>query len=109
MRLLRFSAGRVSIAFVGPQASRRANAQYRGKDRPTNVLSFTYRPPVDATLGEILLCPMVIRREAGRGEYRQRVKFLIEHGLIHLTGRDHASAGEQRAWDKIERRVSLSV
>ena len=105
--------GRITITIVTPTMSKKLNRQYRHRDRPTNVLSFDYAHdrqsgkdrPVD---GEILLCTFVIRREAkeqGRA-YQEYLKFLLEHGLIHLLGLDHQTAKEQRTWEKFEHRLA---
>ena len=104
--------GRVAVVMAPPKLSRRLNRQYRRRDRPTNVLSFDYAHEAQVKqqfplAGEIILCPTVIRREAreqGR-EYRAYLRFLLEHGLIHLLGRDHRTPQEQRVWTQIEQRL----
>jgi probable rRNA maturation factor len=57
--------------------------------------------------GEILLCPDVIRHEAKAGgqRYPERLKMLLEHGLIHLLGLDHRTDAQQQVWEKYERQV----
>jgi probable rRNA maturation factor len=95
------------VAFVSSPTSRALNTRYRRKRRPTNVLSFQYQPALDGVIGELILCPAVIRQEAPRSGYRDRLRFLIEHGLIHLRGLDHQSAREQKQWAVIERQLAL--
>lgn len=103
--------GRIAVTIVPPTISRKLNKQYRRRDRPTNVLSFDYRHEkiqADYPLeGEVLLCPAVIRREARTYEqtYRHRLRLLLEHGLIHLLGLDHASAAEQQRWERYEQQL----
>src|ERR1700681_3857377 len=62
------AAGReISVLLVGPAASRRLNAQYRGRDRPTNVLSFPAPRGLAAApglLGDLVICPAIVRAEA---------------------------------------------
>lgn len=100
---------------VGPAESRRLNRTYRGKDRPTNVLSWLWpadgQPTDEREWGEIVLCPAVIRREAGDYDrtYREHLQRLLEHGLVHLLGLDHKTAAEQRRWRRYERRLTPSV
>lgn len=87
----------------------KTNRRYRGKPAPTNVLSFRYQrqAPGEHILGEIFLCAPVIRREARAGgeTFSHRLRFLLEHGLIHLTGRDHQTAADLRRWRRIEQRL----
>lgn len=105
--------GRIVISTVSPATSQRLNTTYRRRARATNVLSFTYgvgQAPRGAsdTIGEIILCPVVVRREArvfGQ-PYRDRFRFLLEHGLIHLLGLDHHTAADARRWQRYERRLS---
>src|SRR5947207_3439709 len=83
----------LSIAFISPAKSREINKKYRGKNKPTNVLSF----PFGKNEGEILLCREVIKKEAkeirknkktdGR-TYREWEGFLVIHGMLHLKGMD---------------------
>jgi probable rRNA maturation factor len=75
--------GHVAVAFVDADSIARLNAGHRGKDRPTDVLSF----PIDGTepvqgpreLGDIVICP----------EYTEDLREAIVHGALHLTGMDH--------------------
>lgn len=95
---------------------RRLNRRWRKRDRPTNVLSFQYDAGRAALItpervwGEILICPAVIRREAPRFSrtYRAHLRALVEHGLIHLLGLDHATARQQKTWQRYERRLKSS-
>lgn len=102
--------GRISIITVSPATSRRLNERYRRRPRPTNVLSFryasTHQPAADEQ-GEIILCPAVIRDEAKvLGQpYAQRLKFLLQHGCIHLLGLDHQTPAAVRRWSRYERRL----
>ncbi len=80
----------VTLRFVGTREGRMLNARFRGKDGPTNVLTFVYDDVVPLT-GDIVLCVPVVRGEARR----QRITFtahcahLVVHGLLHLQGFDH--------------------
>src|ERR1700680_146682 len=68
------AAGReISVLLVGPAASRTLNAQYRGRDRPTNVLSFPAPPGIAgsaALLGDLVICPALLRAEGGAHDKR---------------------------------------
>ena len=79
---------------------RRLNRTYRGKDAPTNVLSFPFQTPPGAAaeddgayLGDVVLAAETVRLEADeRGiERRHHLQHLVVHGLLHLLGYDHDS------------------
>lgn len=106
--------GVVSVVTVSPRMMARLNGAWRGKPQPTNVLSFqlspgTSRSTPETVWGEIVLCPAVIRREAvaQRRAYRSYLRFLLEHGLIHLFGLDHHTKRQRRAWARYEQRLKL--
>lgn len=84
----------LSISFVSPAISHKWNKQYRGKDKPTNVLSF----PLSKKSGELLLCESVMKKEAPDFEmpYRKFMIFLLIHGMLHLKGMDHGSTMERK-------------
>lgn len=92
----------LSLSFVGPTRAQKLNAQYRKKTYTPNVLSF----PLDATTGEIVICPAIARSE--HKQYNLSVDgyitFLFIHGLLHLKGHDHHTNAEAEAMEKLERR-----
>lgn len=83
----------LSLAFVGPNRMRELNRAYRGKDSPTDILSF----PLSGAGGEILICISESRRAArkfGR-PYGNFVTFLFIHGCVHLKGYGHGARMER--------------
>ena len=85
---------------------RRLNGEHRGKDKPTNVLSF----PGDAAaghLGDVALALGTVRREAEAAGKRFAAHFahLVAHGALHLLGHDHMAAGEARRMERAEARA----
>jgi probable rRNA maturation factor len=92
---------------VGPAESRRLNAQYRGRDKPTNVLSFPVADlPVTGEprpLGDLVICPQVLRTEAReqKKSLREHWAHLVVHGSLHLIGYDHERDTDA---DRMERR-----
>jgi probable rRNA maturation factor len=79
----------VSLSFVTRRKMKSLNRRYRGKDRPTDVLSFNMDE--GKLLGDVLICPDVAKsnaREYGV-TFDQEVARLTVHGLLHLKGMDH--------------------
>lgn len=93
--------------FVGVRTMRQANRDWRGKDRPTDVLSFPGGPtPEGRHLGDVLVCVPVARRQAADGGWtaEREVRRLLLHGVLHCMGHDHESDGGAMA--RLERRLA---
>ena len=71
------------------------NHAYRTKDKPTNVLSFTYED-LDNYLGDLVICLPVVEREASeQGKtVKNHMAHMIVHGMLHLLGYDHENETE---------------
>jgi probable rRNA maturation factor len=80
----------LALRLVGAAEGRRLNAQYRGKDYATNVLTFVY-DDTNPLSGDLVLCMPVVRREAReQGKTLARhCAHLVVHGMLHLQGYDH--------------------
>lgn len=77
----------LSIVLVGPKTIQKLNKKHRKKNRPTDVLSYTY----NNTSGEIVICPKVVKKNAkkfGQSFEKELTRVLI-HGILHLLGGDH--------------------
>ncbi|MFM6853302.1 MAG: rRNA maturation RNase YbeY [Sphingopyxis sp.] len=128
----------VSIRLTSDAQVQGLNAQWRGKDKPTNVLSF---PQMDAALivamasdagdgadeesaednwaddaGEILLGDIILAaetciREAGEKgiSIEAHATHLVVHGMLHLLGYDHIDDGEAVAMEDLERSIMASL
>ncbi len=83
----------LSIACVSEKKSKEINKKYRKINKPTNILSFA----LAKNMGEIVLCPAVIRREAKNfgKTFDQFLGFLVIHGMLHLEGMAHGSRMEE--------------
>jgi probable rRNA maturation factor len=91
----------VSVRAVGSARSRSLNSVYRGKDRPTNVLSFEgpgAMPDGSRILGELVICVPVVAREArAQGKsIESHWAHMTVHGVLHLLGFDHERDREAR-------------
>jgi rRNA maturation RNase YbeY len=86
----------LSVAFVDEKTSHSINKTYRGKDRPTNVLSF----PISKNSGELILCLSLVKKESKDDEknfgknFEDLLGFLVIHGMLHLKGMDHGAIME---------------
>ena len=103
VRATRPGAVEVTVRFVDAAEGRSLNAQYRGKDYATNVLTFPYaRAPVLA--GDLVLCLPVVLREAAEQCKPAPAHFahLVVHGMLHLQGYDHMTGADARAMEDRE-------
>ncbi|MEO0545616.1 MAG: rRNA maturation RNase YbeY [Pseudomonadota bacterium] len=100
----------VSVVFTDDTSIQALNAQWRGMDKPTNVLSFAANDasgPTSPLLGDIVLALQTIAREAKAQEkaFDDHVTHLLVHGFLHLLGHDHLDDEEADAMEETERRV----
>ena len=116
MRLSELMAGvrraDVHVVFADDAFLRGLNARWRGIDRATDVLSFTYQddgPDASrrALEGELVLSTARLAAQAKRYRHSPGSELLrlITHGLLHLCGHDHMKAGERRIMRAAERRA----
>jgi probable rRNA maturation factor len=119
----------LGVRVVGPTESRRLNARYRGRDKPTNVLSFpaaelpvgpSKKPqtafdggasargaPANSVvrpLGDLVICPDVLRAEAREQHKSLRAHWahLVVHGALHLVGYDHEDPADANRMERRE-------
>lgn len=92
-------------AFIQP-----LNRDYRGKDKPTDVLSFSQREgeeadPDDPVLGDVVICvPIATTQAAERGHsLGHELRVLLVHGICHLLGYDHEADDEAEEMEALER------
>jgi probable rRNA maturation factor len=102
--------GEIALLFTGDRSIAEINAAWRGKNQPTNVLSFPATPAMPIPegearpLGDIVLAHGVISREAAeQGKtLHDHTAHLIVHGVLHLLGFDHASEKEAEEMERLE-------
>lgn len=100
-RAARAAGAAGTIVLAGDRMVRRLNARHRGRNKPTNVL--TYEAPAP----EMILALGVVRREAAAASRRpaHHLAHLVVHGALHLAGYDHLAAGEARRMEQAEARI----
>lgn len=108
------AGGQASIVLADDAMVQGLNASYRGKDQPTNVLSFPFEPPPGVVppeaaryLGDIILASETLLREAADLGIppAHHLQHLVVHGLLHLVGFDHIEAAQAEAMEALETRV----
>ncbi|SDU18403.1 rRNA maturation RNase YbeY [Halopseudomonas salegens] len=100
----------LTIRLVDADESRALNHAYRGKDAPTNVLSFPAELPPELEiplLGDLVICVPVVDREAGeQGKTaEQHWAHMVIHGCLHLLGHDHTDDVEADLMESLERQL----
>jgi len=97
----------VTVLLTDDESVRALNAQFRGKDAPTNVLSFPAPRNPEFHLGDIALAYGVCAREAAeQGKpIAHHLQHLVVHGVLHLCGLDHMGDDEAEAMEGLERAV----
>ena len=101
-------AAELSIVLADDGLLRRLNRRWRGRDAPTNVLSFANGAPL---LGDVVLAFETVSREAAEQAkpLADHLAHLVTHGVLHLRGYDHETAGEARRMEALERRVLAHI
>ncbi len=104
-RAARTGGGGSVVVLAADRTVRRLNARDRGRNKPTNVL--TYDPPAPGLPGQIVLALGMVRREAAAAGRRpaHHLAHLVVHGALHLAGHDHHRAGEARRMEMAEARI----
>jgi probable rRNA maturation factor len=97
--------GELTVRVVGAAESRALNRRYRGKDKPTNVLSFPSQAP--GVLGDLAICAAVVAREAREQGKRPDAHWahMVVHGTLHLLGFDHIRPADAKVMEGRERAI----
>jgi probable rRNA maturation factor len=96
LKILDYADKEISVSFVDDKNIKQLNKQYLGKDKATNVLSFSllegeYGDINPQILGDIIVSVETAQRDAlyGKLTIDQEIDFLIIHGILHLLGYNH--------------------
>ncbi len=104
----------ISVTFVRSVTIHRINRDYRGIDRPTDVISFAARDGLDAMvaeeekdLGDIFINIDYARRQAKEygHSYRREIGFLFTHGLLHCLGYDHMTPEDEKEMNRLQDQI----
>ncbi|MGP6488199.1 MULTISPECIES: rRNA maturation RNase YbeY [Duffyella] len=104
----------VTIRLVDEAESQQLNHTYRGKEKPTNVLSFPFEAPPGIELpllGDLIICRQVVEREAVEQEKSLEAHWahMVIHGSLHLLGYDHIEDDEAEEMEGIETEIMLAL
>lgn len=106
----------LSMVFTSDEQIREINAEWRDKDKATNVLSFPAYPiyPGDMPgpmLGDIVIAYETVEREAGELEktFDDHLTHLMVHGFLHLFGYDHIDEEDAEEMEALETRILASI
>lgn len=99
--------GDVTVLLTDDETVRDLNARFRGKDSPTNVLSFPAHDTAHGHLGDIALAYGVCAREAVEQDKTlvAHLQHLVVHGVLHLVGYDHEDDAEAETMENLERQI----
>ncbi|URL01545.1 rRNA maturation RNase YbeY [Avibacterium sp. 21-595] len=100
----------ITIRVVDEAESQTLNATYRGKDYPTNVLSFPFECPEEVELpllGDLVICRQVVEREAKEQDKPLMAHWahMVVHGCLHLLGYDHIEDDEAEEMESLETEI----
>ena len=100
----------MTVRIVDEAESHELNLTYRGKDRPTNVLSFPFECPDEVELpllGDLVICRQVVEREAAEQEkpLMSHWAHMVVHGSLHLLGYDHIEDNEAEEMESLETQI----
>ncbi|WON76096.1 rRNA maturation RNase YbeY [Serratia sp. UGAL515B_01] len=100
----------VTIRVVDEAESNELNLTYRGKDKPTNVLSFPFEAPPGIELpllGDLIICRQVVELEAIEQQKVLEAHWahMVVHGCLHLLGYDHIEDDEAEEMESLETEI----
>lgn len=104
----------VTIRLVDEAESNELNLTYRGKDKPTNVLSFPFEAPQGIELpllGDLIICRQVVEQEAAEQGKTVEAHWahMVVHGTLHLLGYDHIEDEEAEEMEALETEIMLAL
>jgi len=112
----------LSVTLVGDRKIQTLNREHRGKDKPTDVLSFPLNPSdfgdpagspkmPERLLGDVVISVDTARRQAAGYDapLQNEIYRLLIHGILHVLGHDHEEPAERTAMEAEERRLAAAI
>ena len=96
--------GLITVRFVNAAEAKKMNSAYRNKDKPTNVLAFSYALDQESLNADIILCLPVIQKEAKEQNknIKSHLAHLVIHGCLHAQGYDHEIPKQAKKMEALE-------
>jgi probable rRNA maturation factor len=106
--------GELCIRITSAEESQDLNNTYRGKNKPTNVLSFPFEVPEGIPLqllGDLVICADVVRQEAIEQDKAlfDHWAHMVVHGCLHLIGFDHINDDDAEEMEALEQKILASI
>ncbi|MBO7914483.1 rRNA maturation RNase YbeY [Vibrio splendidus] len=104
----------LTVRIVDTEESHQLNHDYRGKDKPTNVLSFPFEVPAGMELdllGDLIICRQVVEKEAEEQNKPLLAHWahMVVHGSLHLLGYDHIEDDEAEEMESLETEIMQTM
>lgn len=104
----------MTIRIVDEEEMQNLNLKYRGKNYPTNILSFQINLFIQKNiklLGDLVLCKKIIEKESLRYNTKLEARWahMIIHGTLHLLGYHHENHKKQKIMENTENKIMLSL
>ena len=104
----------LTVRIVDTEESHQLNHDYRGKDKPTNVLSFPFEAPPGMELdllGDLIICRQVVEKEAEEQNKPLLAHWahMVVHGSLHLLGYDHIEDDEAEEMESLETEIMQAM
>lgn len=103
--------GKLEMYFVDSETIRKLNLEHRGKDSPTDVLSFSFlegqKFPGDNLVGQIFLEPQIAQKQALEHgvSWADEIEFLFVHAVLHVFGYDHENPEDFREMFGLQEKI----
>ena len=87
----------ISVVFLESREAKKLNRSYRGKNYATDILSFQGEGAEMGNLGELVLCPEVLKKQAAEHDlpFKAELGYMLIHGVLHLLGHDHEKSNKE--------------
>lgn len=109
-----FAEPELTVRLTDNAESQALNLEYRGQDKPTNVLSFPFEVPEHIPLellGDLVICAPIVEQEAQtqRKTPVSHWAHMVVHGCLHLLGFDHIKDDDAELMENLERNIMASL